>query len=839
MLLDVLVNIEERESAATTTAAATAATTTTGRTSPRKRSASDLNDELDQQQPDESASDDAGGDEFVDALRLESVEDHRSALLDVLTKEGAKYSKSSKGKKKDNPLKCSSDQQAKSILSFSVTATVDRVKQYSPHLFEAILKICGPNPSHHKEAPSYKKPRRDVKFRERGAMFVLAHAMFIRSQSVNVIQIMVGLIYLYEGATTMMFQIANAAGYCVSKKMLIELLGALKMELVNERKKFVREHSVSVWLDNVNWTRFTTNGAAIQHNLLYGYVVRNKEVNDNLDNTKPIKKKSEVTDEDYVEFFLAPDDCKAMLEWEIGYVAESIAKTFHEQFGHLLSDVVAKNKEDYRSCQHDVNFPAHLKKVESTRPQEDRRSELVMLGLLNKDENKKLECVEACREYQHQMGRTEDDHDTILFNGDQLTNTRVTTSKRLARNNNATPDPKNELLTLEAAFNGDFHGVLNTIKGIRNVGWGKKSEIGSFSFVQNLWQRNNVAEKKSPVYFALDRFLLDYLHAVIDSQARKCVEDGDVAKSGSTWTINELFLIADKFLDFLYVEHPKEFLKPLETAKDVIRDNCVMILRTQYLKFGIRNSNGFMVVRAYKFFFPRYLGMGMTNYCREVVILLNRLYFDLSEFTSYILLHNRSISEKGNEGHDVAGDMCMEHWNRALKALATMKSSGSLNYERLERLSHVVHVLKTARETLAKELKIPVNSSKHTDESTLEDVLKFSRALTTNEAFRSDAAHFPVAPWKKGKKGPKNICTEGYDKLRSRRYISSVHRSMVPVYFKDDNDDDHPVVAVDAANDDEDADEDNNVDYRLAAMEGTGLGAVQNEDGDVVGHNYF
>ena len=39
--------------------------------------------------------------------------------------------------------------------------------------------------------------------------------------------------------------------------------------------------------------------------------------------------------------------------------------------------------------------------------------------------------------------------------------------------------------------------------------------------------------------------------------------------------------------------------------------------------------------------------------------------------------------------------------------------------------------------------------------------------------------------------------------------------------------------------DDEDADEDNNVDYRLAAMEGTGLGAVQNEDGDVVGHNYF
>ena len=148
-------------------------------------------------------------------------------------------------------------------------------------------------------------------------------------------------------------------------------------------------------------------------------------------------------------------------------------------------------------------------------------------------------------------------------------------------------------------------------------------------------------------------------------------------------------------------------------------------------------------------------------------------------------------------------------------------------------------MLKTARETLAKELKIPVNSSKHTDESTLEDVLKFSRALTTNEAFRSDAAHFPVAPWKKGKKGPKNICTEGYDKLRSRRYISSVHRSMVPVYFKDDNDDDHPVVAVDAANDDEDADEDNNVDYRLAAMEGTGLGAVQNEDGDVVGHNYF
>ena len=49
----------------------------------------------------------------------------------------------------------------------------------------------------------------------------------------------------------------------------------------------------------------------------------------------------------------------------------------------------------------------------------------------------------------------------------------------------------------------------------------------------------------------------------------------------------------------------------------------------------------------------------------------------------------------------------------------------------------------------------------------------------------------------------------------------------------------YPVVAVDTANDDEDADEDNNVDYRLAAMEGTGLGAVQNEDGDVVGHNYF
>ena len=49
----------------------------------------------------------------------------------------------------------------------------------------------------------------------------------------------------------------------------------------------------------------------------------------------------------------------------------------------------------------------------------------------------------------------------------------------------------------------------------------------------------------------------------------------------------------------------------------------------------------------------------------------------------------------------------------------------------------------------------------------------------------------------------------------------------------------YPVVAVDTANDDEDADEDNNVDHRLAAMEGTGLGAVQNEDGDVVSHNYF
>ena len=81
------------------------------------------------------------------------------------------------------------------------------------------------------------------------------------------------------------------------------------------------------------------------------------------------------------------------------------------------------------------------------------------------------------------------------------------------------------------------------------------------------------------------------------------------------------------------------------------------------LRNAIRHEDGPHIVRLWKLWLPKLVGIGRRNYSVECVNMIANLCADLPKHIAYIATHNRTVNTTGKIGHGKATDHTVEHYN--------------------------------------------------------------------------------------------------------------------------------------------------------------------------------
>ena len=75
---------------------------------------------------------------------------------------------------------------------------------------------------------------------------------------------------------------------------------------------------------------------------------------------------------------------------------------------------------------------------------------------------------------------------------------------------------------------------------------------------------------------------------------------------------------------------------------------------------AIRWEYGPHIIRHWKWWLPRFLATGCSNYASEAV---NLIAADYTKHIAYIATHNKTVNTKGKPGHGKPVDQMIEHYN--------------------------------------------------------------------------------------------------------------------------------------------------------------------------------
>ena len=81
------------------------------------------------------------------------------------------------------------------------------------------------------------------------------------------------------------------------------------------------------------------------------------------------------------------------------------------------------------------------------------------------------------------------------------------------------------------------------------------------------------------------------------------------------------------------------------------------------LRHAIRWENGPQIIRHWKWWLPRFLATGCTNYASEAIHLIANLATIFPKHIAYIAVHNRTVSVQGKPGTGKPVDQLIEHYN--------------------------------------------------------------------------------------------------------------------------------------------------------------------------------
>ena len=205
---------------------------------------------------------------------------------------------------------------------------------------------------------------------------------------------------------------------------------------------------------------------------------------------------------------------------------------------------------------------------------------------------------------------------------------------------------------------GDFHFLWECLRVVFSMFWGIPSQDGSLSSLRSLIRRLNVDEKVK-VFNVGDEFLMHAFQAHLTTAIMEQLKLGDPSAHhdhpcSSTWLRSE----AEKLVN--------QLLAPTENT-DPIHNMHKAFLHVTYsyvdLREAIRWENGPQIIRHWKWWLPRFLATGCSNYASEAVNLIANMTADFPRHIAYIATHNRTVNTQGKPGHGKPVDQMIEHYN--------------------------------------------------------------------------------------------------------------------------------------------------------------------------------
>ena len=189
--------------------------------------------------------------------------------------------------------------------------------------------------------------------------------------------------------------------------------------------------------------------------------------------------------------------------------------------------------------------------------------------------------------------------------------------------------------------------------------WGTPTQVGSLCNIRELIRRVQV-DKAGKVFNVCDEFLLhaykSHLIAAICTELNIDSPEADIEHDP---TLHWLEAMANSVVS--------NTLYPSSSCTDPIHNLHRTFLHTGFLysdlRQAIRFEDGHHIVRHWKLWLPRFLGIGCKNYGTEAANLIINLTARFPRHISYIATHNRTVNMSGIPGHGKPLDQVMEHYN--------------------------------------------------------------------------------------------------------------------------------------------------------------------------------
>ena len=109
-----------------------------------------------------------------------------------------------------------------------------------------------------------------------------------------------------------------------------------------------------------------------------------------------------------------------------------------------------------------------------------------------------------------------------------------------------------------------------------------------------------------------------------------------------------------------------EILSPM-SSPDPIQNMHKSFIHVAYeyvdLREAIRWENGPHIIRHWKWWLPRFLATGCSNYASEAVHLIANLTANFPKHIAYIAMNNRTVNIQRKPGHGKPLDQLIEHYN--------------------------------------------------------------------------------------------------------------------------------------------------------------------------------
>ena len=183
--------------------------------------------------------------------------------------------------------------------------------------------------------------------------------------------------------------------------------------------------------------------------------------------------------------------------------------------------------------------------------------------------------------------------------------------------------------------------------------WGVPSQDGSLSNLRSIIRRLNVE-----VFNVGDEFLMHAFQAHLTTAIMEQLKlENPSAQYDHPCSLAWLRSEAEKLVN--------EVLAPTESIDPI---NCMhkAFLHVGYSYVDLREAirwDGPHIIRHWRWWLPRFLATGYSNYASEAVNLIANMTTDYPKHIAYIATLNRNVNTKGKPGHGKPVDQMIERYN--------------------------------------------------------------------------------------------------------------------------------------------------------------------------------